>query len=131
MDRNVLQEHLRGSFDGTTPFPELVGRLRAAGVSRYDTDLLMREKRFYGTDDVMEAVALPAVGLVPVAEGFSADGVTAALTERLQHRINYAEFLRRIMAAGTVSYSVFVNGGKAIYLGRDGDVYVQPLPPRP
>jgi hypothetical protein len=34
------------------------------------------------------------------------------------------------MAAGTASYSVYLNGRKAIYFGRNGDFHVEPFPSR-
>jgi uncharacterized protein YbcV (DUF1398 family) len=45
-----------------------------------------------------------------------------------QRQIGYAEFLRRIMAAGCASYEVFIGGRQAIYFGRDGDHHIEPFP---
>jgi len=45
-----------------------------------------------------------------------------------QRKIKYREFLRQIGEAGTVVYTVHLHGRKAIYLGADGDFFVEPFP---
>jgi len=45
-----------------------------------------------------------------------------------QQEIGYAEFLRRIMRAGCARYLVFFCGRKAMYLGRNGESYIEPFP---
>ena len=131
MDRNILEACLRGSFDGSISFLEQVDRLRATGVRRYEVDLLSREKRYYSTDDEVETEPMPITWPAPSTTTFSVDGVKAALIETQQGRITYPEFLRRIMLAGTASYTVFIIGRKAMYTGRDGDSYVEPFPGQP
>jgi uncharacterized protein YbcV (DUF1398 family) len=54
--------------------------------------------------------------------------VEASVRAIQQKKIGYAEFLRRIMGAGCARYSVFFGGRKAMYFGRDGDFYTEPLP---
>jgi uncharacterized protein YbcV (DUF1398 family) len=43
-------------------------------------------------------------------------------------QIDYKEFLRRIMASGTACYTVYLNGKKAIYFGRNGGLYIENFP---
>jgi uncharacterized protein YbcV (DUF1398 family) len=52
----------------------------------------------------------------------------AAITAIQRRVIAYPEFLRLIMAAGTASYSVFLNGRKVIYFSRNGEFHVEPFP---
>ena len=63
-----------------------------------------------------------------------ADGVLARKCSKRDHGHPAAQDrlpqLRRVMAAGTTSYSVYLNGRKAIYFGRNGDFHVEPFPAR-
>ena len=52
----------------------------------------------------------------------------AAVKAIQRSEIGYAEFLRRIMAAGCSHYEVFIAGRKAMYFGRDGEFYTEPFP---
>jgi uncharacterized protein YbcV (DUF1398 family) len=54
--------------------------------------------------------------------------VRDALASTQRREIGYPEFLRRMMAAGTVGYTVFINGQQTQYVGRHGDSYAEPFP---
>ena len=43
-------------------------------------------------------------------------------------RIDYGEFVRRVMTVGTVGCDVFLEGRKAVYTGRKGELYVESFP---
>ncbi|QEH36574.1 hypothetical protein OJF2_51580 [Aquisphaera giovannonii] len=128
MDPAVLHECLAAAFAGRMTFPETVGRMMEAGVERYDADLTRLEKMHYGLDASthLEPMPLAEAPVVPVE--FTAAGVQAAIQAIRDRQIEYPEFLRRVMAAGTASYSVYLNGRKAIYIGRNGDFHVEPFP---
>jgi uncharacterized protein YbcV (DUF1398 family) len=104
-----------------------VARLTEAGVTRYTVDLVRFERTLYGTDDetLRDEVMLDPMPVV--AAHFSEPDVKAALAAVQAGQISYGEFLRRIMEAGVACYSVFVDGHKVIYSGRDGDELVEPF----
>ena len=54
--------------------------------------------------------------------------MTATVKAIQREEIGYAEFLRRIMAAGCSHYEVFISGRKAMYFGRDGEFYTEDFP---
>lgn len=131
LDSSVIQECTRGSFAGTVTFPEVVQRLGAIGVERYDADLVRLAKTYYAASGETREDALPLEEAPRIAEELAEAGVREALAAVQRREIDYPEFLRRIMAAGTVAYSVFLAGRRAIYFGRKGDFWVERFPDRP
>jgi uncharacterized protein YbcV (DUF1398 family) len=74
---------------------------------------------------------LPLAAPPPIGERFAEREVQQAIAAIQRREIEYPEFLRRIMAAGTTSYAVFLKGRKAVYFGRYGDFHVEPFPGKP
>lgn len=130
MNEAVLHECLAQAFAGRMTFPETVGKMMETGVERYDADLIRLQKMHYGGHGRTHAEAIPLTDAPAVPPEFSAEGVQRAIAAIQRREIAYPEFLRRIMAAGTVSYSVYLGGRKAIYFGRRGDFHVEPFPAR-
>ena len=128
MDQGVLRECLAEAFAGRMTFPESVGRMMEAGVERYHADLTRLEKAHYGVDGSTHLEAMPLTDAPAVSLSFSAEGVQAAITAIQQRQFDYPEFRRRVMAAGTASYSVFLTGRKAIYFSRAGNFLIKPFP---
>ena len=130
-DLAIIGRSLTASFDGTLTFPQIVDLLRSAGVERYYADLVRLSKTYYTASGDTASHELPLRDRPPIAERFSEPEVVAALRANQRGEIDYADFLRRIMRAGTAAYLVFLEGRQAIYLGRHGDTYVERFPPRP
>jgi uncharacterized protein YbcV (DUF1398 family) len=128
MDKRVPEECMRLSMAGGTPFPEIVRRLAEAGVESYYTDLIELRKVHYGPNGEAHSVSIPLTGRVPIADRFDEPGVKEALRRIQTGKIEYPEFLRAIVAAGVMSYSVFIAGRRAIYTGRKGEQYVELFP---
>lgn len=129
---DVLRECSHNSFRGAA-FSEVVKALAAAGVESYHADLFRHEKTFYlpdGESHIVPDEESYAVQLSPslVAPEFDAAAVAAAVREIQQKRIDYLEFLVRIMKGGTSSYSVYLRGRRAVYVGRTGDEHVEWFP---
>lgn len=129
--RETIRECARLSFAGEITFPEVVRRLAAEGVERYHADLVGLETSYYDATELLEKKELPLEGAPPVAERFSEEGVHRALAAVQGGEIDYPEFLRRILAAGTVAYTVFFPGRRVLYAGRDGGFHVEPFPGGP
>jgi uncharacterized protein YbcV (DUF1398 family) len=128
MDANVLRECLTLAMSNRMTFPETVRRMDEIGVERYDADLTRMEKRYYAADGATHSDVIPLSDGPQIHRAFSGDGVRAAIEAIRRQEIDYPEFLRRIMAAGAVSYTVYLDGRKAIYFGRAGDFHIEPFP---
>lgn len=127
MNTATIAECMTASF-ADTPFPLVVQKLAGAGVVSYRTDLMALRNTYYdgGSESFDERV--PLADAPAIAATFDAGGVAETVKAIQRREIGYAEFLRRIMAAGCASYEVFFGGRKAVYVGRDGDAYVEPFP---
>ncbi|HEY8505536.1 MAG TPA: DUF1398 domain-containing protein [Gemmataceae bacterium] len=128
MDVRVLYECNRLAFENGITFPETVRRLAATGVERYTADLVQLQKTYYSAAGEVRTDLLPLGDRPAIAGRFDAPAVEEALAAIRQGRIDYPEFLRRVMRAGVASYSVHLAGRKAVYLGRGGDLHVEPFP---
>lgn len=127
MNTETIHECMKASF-ANTPFPATVQKLAGAGVTGYNADLIALRKTYYdrGAESIDEA--LPLTDVPAIAAQFDRDTVEATVKAIQRKEIGYAEFLRRIMQAGCVRYSVFFGGRKAMYFGRDGEFYTEPFP---
>lgn len=128
MDTKVIKDCLNLALQGRLTFPETVQRLKAIGIERYSADLTRLEKMHYDSagNSHNEPIALSSVP--QIGQEFCEAGIKDALTQIQQKEIDYAEFLRRIMRAGTVGYTVYIEGAKAIYFGRKGEFWIEPFP---
>jgi uncharacterized protein YbcV (DUF1398 family) len=128
MKTQIIHETGKQSITSNLPFPEAVKRFAEAGVESYYADLVQLQKTYYAPDGAtcVSLMEMPPVG--PVAEQFDAAKVKEAVSAIQQGKISYVEFLRRIVAGGTFAYTVHIRGRRAIYLGRTGDLHVEPFP---
>jgi hypothetical protein len=81
MDSKLILEAARGTLDGTLSFPEVVGKLLAAGVEYYHVDYVGLRKRFYSAEGEMMATSINYEGLPPVAPEFDAAALRANLLD--------------------------------------------------
>lgn len=123
----VLQDCTRASDEERMTFPQVVGKLMAAGVERYRADLLRHEKTYYMPDGRSHVVSNAAIAGMP-AMAFSAAGVDSAVRDIQAGKIAYRDFCRRVMAAGCVDYLVSISGRRAVYFGRSGESHVEMFP---
>lgn len=123
----VLRECTEGSDAGRMNFPDVVGRLKDAGVEHYHADLLRAEKTYYLPDGRSHRLACSPLAAAPV-ETFSQAAVSAAIRAIQGGRSTYKDFCRDIAAAGCVGYLVSLPGARAVYYGRSGETFVEPFP---
>jgi uncharacterized protein YbcV (DUF1398 family) len=121
-----VTECSRGSHDGRLSFPEVVGKLMAAGVERYHADFSRGEITYYMPDGSSHVVKNEEGA--DAAGEFSPGAVQAAIRAIQARAMNYRQFCAAILAAGCVGYFVCLTGRRAIYFGRMGDNYVEPFP---
>jgi uncharacterized protein YbcV (DUF1398 family) len=125
----TIADCMTASF-ANTPFPAVVQRLAAAGVRSYTADLVSLRKTYYGAEREAHDEAMPLEKAPAIAAAFDSQGVAVTVKAIQRGEIGYAEFLRRIMAAGCAHYEVFIAGRKAMYFGRAGEFYTEPFPTR-
>lgn len=124
----AIEECIRLSFADKITFPEVVKKLAAIGIERYHADLGRLENTYYSLSGEIVQHALPLKDPPVIAEEFAQAGVVEALRAIQSRKIDYGEFLLRIMTAGAASYDVYFGGRKAIYSGRKGEFYVENFP---
>lgn len=123
----VITECKELSRRGKITFPEVVRRLSDAGIERYHVDLTRDETTYYLTGGESHVFTLHG----PTGEisgAFDASAVERAVRASQRGEIIHPEFLARIRAAGCVGYFVQLSGRKVQYVGRSGDVHVEPFP---
>jgi uncharacterized protein YbcV (DUF1398 family) len=123
----VVEECTRISDDQSAKFPEIVGKLMAAGVERYHADLIRADKTYYMTDGNSHITPCHKADSAP-ATAFSPSGVEVAVRASQNGQIQYREFCERIAKAGCVGYFVTLAGRRAIYYGRTGETHVEMFP---
>jgi uncharacterized protein YbcV (DUF1398 family) len=127
VDTHAVEQCMKASF-ADTPFPQVVQRLIGAGVNSYTADLVKLRKTYYGGGAEACDEPMPLKNGPAIAPAFDSGRVAATVKAIQRGEIGYAEFLRRIMAAGCSHYEVFIGGRKAMYFGRDGNFYTEPFP---
>jgi uncharacterized protein YbcV (DUF1398 family) len=123
----VMKECKGQSLQGMVSFPEVVRRLRGVGVERYHVDLSRDETTYYlpGGESHVFATEGPREA---IAEAFDAVAVERSVRAIQRGEIIFPEFLRRIMAAGCVGYFTQIAGLRVQYIGRTGDMHIEPFP---
>ncbi len=130
MRANVIHESTSASLEGRIAFPQVVANLSKIGIERYHADLVRKEKVFYAKDGETFIERLVFSDAPEVAPEFRGDEVQATVKTIQRGEIQYQEFLRRVMRAGTSAYDVFIDGRHAVYYGRKGETYVENFPNR-
>ncbi|MBA4191371.1 MAG: DUF1398 domain-containing protein [Planctomycetaceae bacterium] len=123
----VVTECNELSLQGKITFPEVVRRLSEVGVERYHVDLTRDETTYYLAGGESHVLALHG----PKGEivgPFDAGGVEQAVRASQRGEITHPEFLARIRAAGCVGYLAQLAGRRVQYVGRTGDMHVEPFP---
>jgi uncharacterized protein YbcV (DUF1398 family) len=123
----AIENCLALSLAGEIQFPEVVGRLAAAGVERYHADYCREEVTYYITSGETH-VATSQHDAGTIGHSFDATAVAAAVGQSQRAEHTYRDFVRKTMAAGCVGYFVQLTGRRVIYFGRTGDCHVEYFP---
>lgn len=123
----ILETCKQATLRGEMPFPEVVRRLLEVGVERYHVDLTRDESTYYLPSGESHVMSLgTARGLI--GPEFDAGAVAEAVRSSQRGEIGYPEFVKRIARAGCVGYFAQLAGRQVQYLGRTGDLHVEPFP---
>lgn len=126
---DVAKACLDAAHDGSLSFPEIIGKLLAAGFEGYAVDYRRNAQVFYLPDGDSVEVALPH------AAGAVAAEFRGARIEALVHwaqangaDYHYAAFCEKVTAAGCAGYLVSFPGRRVVYYGRTAETHVEHFP---
>jgi uncharacterized protein YbcV (DUF1398 family) len=125
----IAQTCLQAAHDGSLSFPQIVGKLIAAGFEGYIVDYRRNTQAYYLPDgDSTE------LDMHPYAGSVSAD-FNAAEIERLVRwaqagtaDYSYIAFSEKVKAAGCAGYLVSFLGRRVVYFGRTAETHIELFP---
>jgi uncharacterized protein YbcV (DUF1398 family) len=125
----IAQACLDAAHHDTMTFPEIIGRLMAAGFEGYAIDFRARAATYYMADGGSMALGLPDPG-APIAAAFDAAIVKEAIGEaqRQVPGYSYRGFCKKVAAAGCAGYQVSFTGRRVLYYGRTAETHVEQFP---
>jgi uncharacterized protein YbcV (DUF1398 family) len=120
-DINLLKECLNKKVS----FPERIHNLSKVGIERYYVDLMKLEITYYSQAGKTYVEPMLIENNPAIAVNFDKAKVIEAIRANQQGKIDYQSFLGEIIAAGTVSYTVYLDGKQVIYVGRKGESHTE------
>lgn len=126
---DVAQACLIAAYEGSMPFPEIVGTLIEAGFEGYEVDYRRRTTTYFLPDGDSVQLANPAAPGT-IAAAFDAAGVAAQVKWAQSGAPDYAypAFCRNVKAAGCAGYLVSFPGRRVLYFGRTAETHVELFP---
>ncbi len=120
---------LQAAHEGSLSFPEIVGKLLAAGFEGYAVDYRRNTQTYY----------LPDGDSIVLDMRPSAGGVTAEFDANRVERLvrwaqakpadySYSAFSEQVKAAGCAGYVVSFLGRRVVYMGRTAETHVEHFP---
>src|SRR5450432_1394305 len=128
MDASAIYEVAEATLAGTMPFPQVVGKLMAAGVEYYQVDYVGRCKHFHDGTGVCVSTVITYENLPPVAAKLDIEALRADIRDSQQKNQPYRDFTIRAMNAGVQGYYAFLRGQRVTYFGRAGDQHTEWFP---
>ncbi len=121
IDVNLMNECLNKKV----AFPERIHNLSKMGIERYYVDLMKLEITYYSHDGDSFAERILIENIPALAINFDQVKIIEAIRANQQGKIDYQTFVRKIIEAGTVSYTVYLDGKQVIYIGRKGESHTE------
>ena len=126
---SIAQTCLLAARDGSLSFPEIVGKLIAAGFEGYLVDYRRKSQTNY----------LPDGDSVTMDMHPSTSTIAAALdAAEVEHLVRWAQanpadysyvaFCEKVKAAGCAGYLVSFPGRRVVYFGRSAETHVEHFP---
>ena len=126
---SIAEACLHAAHDGSLSFPEIVGKLIAAGFEGYAVDYRRNTQAFY----------LPDGDSVMLEMQRSAGNIAATLDTTEVERLvrwaqanpvdySYVAFSEKAKAAGCAGYLVSFLGRRVVYFGRTAETHVEHFP---
>lgn len=121
----LIEKDVLLSFEGKITFPEVVMHLLQAGIERYYVDLVSHQSIYYSVQGETYNVSFPHTQFPAFGSSFQKDTVVDTIREIQAGKIDYLEFLARVMAAGVVGYQAFLTGKQVHYFGKEGALHIE------
>jgi uncharacterized protein YbcV (DUF1398 family) len=128
MYQSIIRESLKECLENKASFLEHVRKIAAAGAIGYDVSLLSSNITYHLVDGKTQVEDIPRIAVSTTDTFFSQLRIQQALTDVREKKIDYLEFLQRIVAAGATGYKVDISEGKVTYHNSDGGQYIEPMP---
>lgn len=126
---SIAETCLRAAHDGSLSFPEIVGKLIAAGFEGYTVDYRRNSQTYYlpDGDSVMMDMQRPAGN---VAADFDATEVERLVrwAQANPADYSYVAFCEKVKGAGCAGYLVSFLGRRVVYFGRTAETHVEHFP---
>jgi uncharacterized protein YbcV (DUF1398 family) len=126
---SIAETCLHAAHDGSLSFPEIVGKLIAAGFEGYTVDCRRNSQTFYLPDgDSVTMDMQPSAG--NVAAAFDATEVARLVrwAQANPAEYSYVAFCEKAKAAGCAGYLVSFPGRRVVYFGRTAEIHVEHFP---
>jgi uncharacterized protein YbcV (DUF1398 family) len=129
-DRTAIAKTcLKAAHDGSLSFPEIVGKLIAAGFEGYAVDYRRNSQAFYLPDgDSVMLEMQPSAG--SVASAFNPVEIERLVRWAQANTADYSyvAFSERVKLAGCAGYLVSLPGRRVVYFGRTAETHVEHFP---
>lgn len=126
---SIAETCLHAAHDGSLSFPEIVGKLIAAGFEGYAVDYRRNTQTYYlpdGDSVVLEMRSTPG----SVSADFEAIAVERLVrwAQANPPDYTYTAFCEKVKAAGCAGYLVSFPGRRVVYIGRTAETHVEHFP---
>ncbi|THV16454.1 DUF1398 domain-containing protein [Rhizobium rhizophilum] len=127
---SIAETCLKAAHDGSLSFPDIVGRLIAAGFEGYTVDYRRNEQTYYLPDGDSVQLAMPAHA-GPIGAAFDATEIERLVrwAQSGAEEYSYLAFSAQAKAAGCAGYLVSFLGRRVVYFGRTAETHVEMFPP--
>lgn len=126
---SIAEAGLHAAHDGSLSFPEIVGKLIAAGFEGYTVDYRRNSQTYYLPDgDSVTLNMQPSAG--SVAAAFNALEIERLVrwAQASPADYSYVAFCEKAKDAGCAGYLVSFLGRRVVYFGRTAETHVEHFP---
>ncbi|MDH4438938.1 MAG: DUF1398 domain-containing protein [Rhizobium sp.] len=126
---SIAEICLHAARDGSLSFPDIIGKLIAAGFEGYTVDYRCNSQTYYlpdGDSVVMEIH--PSAGNVGAAFDTIEIGRLVRWAQANPSDYSYVAFCEKVKAAGCAGYIVSFLGRRVVYFGRTAKTHVEHFP---
>ena len=125
----IAKTCLDAAHDGSLSFPEIIGKLVAAGFEGYAVDYRRNSQTYYLPDGNNVELAMPhSSGSVSAAFDSAAVESLVRWAQANSPDYNYPAFCAWAKAAGCAGYLVSFLGRRVVYYGRTAETHVELFP---
>ena len=125
----IAETCLKAAHEGTLSFPEIVGKLIAAGFEGYAVDYRRNSQAFYlpNGDSVMLEMRSSSGDVAPAFDPAEVERLVRwAQANPVDY--SYIAFCEKVKAAGCAFYLVSFLGRRVVYFGRTAETHVEHFP---